>query len=173
MQNSQMLSWLKAVYVKAKSGDFEWKNIYPNNMPCNGVDGIYTDMFFERDGKYMYLKYSIEYQARCDKDGWSHPEEGVKYYVLHELIKYDLNETFEIPEPSDTHEFYLEDMENNLSLLVNDYGRYKCVFDDVETAKNVVSAELMAMIYPYTYLFSEDEIKEWNRFVEEQKLLPL
>ncbi len=169
MQDSQLLSWIKDMYVKAESGDFEWKNIYPNNMRCNGVEGIYTDMFFERDGKYMYLKYSIEYKSRCDKDGVSHPEEGVKYFVLHELMEYDLSETFKIPEPSDEHDFDLDNPEKDLHLLVNDYGRYRYVFDDVETAKKVVAAELRCIIYPYMYLLSEEEGAEWNRFIKERK----
>lgn len=86
MAMSELVKFLESLYIKAKRNDFEWKYIYPNNMLENDVVGIYTDMFFERDSKYTYLKYSIEYCSRCDKDGMSHPEEGTRYYVLHRVM---------------------------------------------------------------------------------------
>lgn len=97
---SKVLDWMKAVFTKAEDNDSQWKPIYANNMPCNGKSGIYTDLFFEKAGRYQYRKYSIEYAYRCDSLGISHPEEGICYYVLHLLRINDLENTFEIPEPS-------------------------------------------------------------------------
>lgn len=159
---SETLKWLKDIYLKAHNGDFLWKPIYPNNMPCNRKDGIYTDMFFEKDGKYEYLKCSIQYLSEVDEEGFSHPEKGTKYYVLHELRIEDLEETFEIPEPTDDFDF-----RNNLACLVNNYGRFRCVFDDEETAKKVISSELKNLIYPYTYLLNDEELEEWIGFVKQ------
>lgn len=156
---SDMVSWLKEIYTKAMSNDFEWKLIYPNNMPCNGVTGIYTDMFFKHGDTYTYLKYSIQYCHRVDKEGFSHPEEPIKYYVLHELRCLDLPEIFEIPEPSNDYE------SNSIASIVNDFGRFRYIFDDEETAKSVVSNELLVLIYPSTYLLNEDDAKEWNAFL--------
>ena len=158
---SDLVNWMKDIYIKAKTNDFKWKNIYPNNMIQNGIDGIYTDMFFEKDNKYTYIKYSIEYCSRCDEEGISHREEGIKYYVLHELRMHDLDETFEIPEP--TTNFLVDD---EYACMVNDYGRFRYVFDDEETAKKVVANELRMMIYPYKYILSEEEGEEWNNFLE-------
>ena len=59
-----LLKWMKEVYVQAKENNFEWKKIYPNNMVQNGIEGIYTDMFFEVDGKYRYVKYSISVSVK-------------------------------------------------------------------------------------------------------------
>lgn len=159
---SEILEWMKEIYAKAKNNDFKWKPIYPNNMPCNGTDGIYTDMFFERSNKFQYIKYSIRYQSRCDKDGISHPEEGTAFYILHELRIDDLEEKFEIPQPSDKF-----DWSNSYSNLVNDYGRFRYAFSDEETAKSVVAAELVQMIYPFGYILSDNEQNEWNLFVNE------
>ena len=161
---SELISWMKEVYKKVKANDFEWKNIYPDNMPCNGVKGKYTEMFFKKDGKYTYIKYSIEYCSRCDEDGLSHPEEGTKYYVLHELIKHDLEETFKIPEPS--NEFLWDE---SLACLVNEYGRFRYVFDDEKTAKKVAANDLLMLIYPYTYILNDEEKAEWRAFYESQK----
>lgn len=159
--NKELLIWLKEMYVKAYFNNFNWKKIYPNNMSNNPLSGIYTDMFFEREGKYMYLKYSIQYMSRCDKNGMSHPEEGVKYYVLHELRANDLDSIFQIPEPSKE-----ADHKNCLNKLVNNYGRFHHVFDDEETAKSVVSRALLGIIYPYLYLLNEEEITDWNKYIE-------
>ena len=158
---SKLLEYLKELYIKAKNNDFEWKPIYPNNMLRNGVEGQYCDMFFEHNGTYEYIKYSIEYKSRCDEKGTSHPDEGVKYYVLHSLVISDLKEKFVIPEP--TAAFVEHD--DSLSLLVNDYGRFRYVFDDEETAKSVVSHEMLRMIYPYLSILDEEEENEWSRFV--------
>lgn len=162
---SELLEWMKEVYIKIKSGDFEWKPMYPNNVLCNTLDGVYTDMFFEHDGKYQYIKYSIQYQSRCDQDGLSHPEEGTAYYILHELRLFDLEEKFVIPEPNDKFE-----LENDLAHMVNSYGRFRYAFSDEETAKKVVTNELVQMLYPYTYILSESEIQEWNKFVDENDI---
>ena len=163
MSTNSLLPWLKTMYLKAKSCDLEWKNIYSNNMPCNGIEGIYTDMFFEKDGKYTYWKFSIEYMARCDSEGTLHPKDGIKYYVLHELNIDDLEETFQIPEPSDKL-----DLNDDLRFLVNDYGNFKYVFDDVETAKSAAQHALLGIIYPYIYILTEEECIEWKEFIKSQ-----
>ena len=157
-----MLEWMKSVYAKVKENDFEWKPLYPNNMPCNGVAGLYMYMFFKEDDHFKYVKFTIEYMSRCDEDGISHPEEGTKYYVLHLLKEDDLKETFEIPEPSD--DYCPFDYTN--AGVVNDYGRFRYVFDDEETAKKAAAKELLQMIYPATYFLSYKEQQYWDWFVK-------
>ena len=160
---SELVQWMKDVYTKAKENNLNWKPVHPNNMPCNGIEGLYTDMFFEKDNKYEYIKFTIEYVSRCDEEGISHPDEGIKYYVLHELREFDLNEKFEIPEPTD--EF---DINNEYSCMVNNYGRFRYVFNDEETAKKVANKQLLHMLYPYTYILSEGDYKEWIKFLGEK-----
>ena len=159
---SDLVNWLKEVYDAAKSGKFEWKPVYPNNMICNGVEGLYTDMVFKDGNKYTYLKFTIEYGYRCDKEGLSHPEEGIKYYILHEFRLNDLEDIIEIPDPADDF-----DWDDKMANMVNNYGRFRYVFDDEETAKCVVANELLMIIYPYTYLLSKEDMEEWRRYIEE------
>jgi hypothetical protein len=83
------------------------------------------------------------------------------YYILHALVINDLEEKFEIPEPDNHFEW-----EDTYANLVNDYGRFRYAFSDEETAKSVVSHELLGMIYPYGYLLSDAEAEEWNQFIE-------
>lgn len=44
---------------------------------------------------------------------------------------------------------------------------FRYAFSDEEIAKSVVSRELLSLIYPYGYILSNEEVKEWNSFVEE------
>lgn len=162
---SDLVNWMKEVYLKGKNNDLEWKPVYPNNMPCNGVDGVYSEMNFLKEGKYQYVKFTVEYQARVDEEGFSWPSEGTKYYVLHELIINDLDEPLETPEPKDDFNFFEDDMG-----MINCYGAYRCVFDDEETAKKVAGNDLLHHIYPYTHILNEEEIEEWNAFIKEQEV---
>ena len=159
---SELVEWMKDIYLRARENRFEWKPVHPNNMSCNPVEGIYTDMNFKKDGKYRYLKYTISYESRCDEKGMSHPEEGTKYYVLHELRADDLEEKIVIPEPSDDFRPFKK---NDPATIVNNYGRFRYVFDDEETAKKVVCSELVHMIYPYTYILGDEEGEKWNEFL--------
>ena len=113
----------------------------------------------EENQKYKddILKVRRKYKPRIDEDF---------LYTLFENIGEnqieDLEETFEIPEPTDDFDF-----RNNLACLVNNYGRFRCVFDDEETAKKVISSELKNLIYPYTYLLNDEELEEWIGFVKQ------
>jgi hypothetical protein len=80
---------------------------------------------------------------------------------LHELRLLDLEEKFEIPEPGENFEW-----NDTLPKLVNKYGRFRYAFLDEDTAKKVVSNELMMWIYPFRYILSEQEIEEWNSFIK-------
>lgn len=161
---STLLEWMKAVYAKAKNYNLQWKPLYPNNMPCNGVAGSYTDMFLMEGERYNYVKFTIKYMYRCDEDGISHPEEGIRYYVLHMLEIRDLEVTFSIPEPSD--DYKMTDKTN--ADIVNSYGRFRYVFDDEETARKVACSELLQIIYPFTHILSEEEFAGWNLFQKHQ-----
>lgn len=157
-----MLEWMKSIYTKVKENDFQWKPLYPNNMPSNPLAGIYLDMFFKEGDHFQYVKFTIEYKSRCDENGFSHPDEGVKYYVLHLLEENNLEEMFEIPEPSEEYHPF----EHTNADVLNDYGRFRYVFDDEETAKKVVSNELLQKIYPATYILTYEEERYWNLFVK-------
>lgn len=159
---SDLLSWLKELYEKAENNKFDWKPVYPNNMKSNGIAGIYFDVNTKKGDKYQYLKFTIQYQARCDEKGISHPWKTPEFYILHSLKIDDLDAPIEIPEPSER--FTLLDDDNKY--LVNDYGRFRYAFRDEETAKSVALNDIKMMIYPYLYLLSPEESLEWNQFVK-------
>lgn len=121
-------------------------------------------MFFKMGDSYQYVKFSIQYMPRCDENGLCHPEEGIKYYVLHKLSMNDLNEIFEIPKPSDDGFRF-----NDKACLLNDYGRFRFVFDDELTAKRVVPHELLQMIYPYQFILDDEELLDWQEFLDSSR----
>ena len=153
---------MKDTYIMARNMDLEWKPLYPNNMPDSGQDGIYTDMNLRSDNGYQYIKFTIQYQPRCDAEGISHSEEGTRYYIFHSLVIDDLDEKIEIPEPNNDFDPFNDDKDN---LIVNIYGRFRYAFEDEETAKSVACYELLHLIYPHSYILSEEEGKAWNEFL--------
>lgn len=78
------------------------------------------------------------------------------------------DEVLKIPEPNDVCDFLDTEKGYFNSCIVNQYGRFRYVFDDEETAKKVISNELLEMIYPYMNILNEEEQKEWENFIEEQ-----
>ena len=96
------------------------------------------------------------------REFWRGPVVNFPFYVLHLLEEDDLKETFEIPEPSDDYNPF-DDTNVN---VVNNYGRFRYVFDDEDTAKKVVCNELLQMIYPATYILTYEEERYWNWFVK-------
>lgn len=159
---SALTDWMKEVYTKAKNNELEWKPLYANNYLKANPEGIYTDMNFRKNDKYQYIKLTVQYQSRCDSEGVSHPEEGTKYYVLHSLKMEDLDEKIGIPEPSDDHNICTDEK----AALVNNYGRFRSVFDDEETAKSAAGRELIRMLYPFQYILSDEELEDWNSFLK-------
>jgi len=164
---SEIVERLKAYYKAAKNNNIKWYDYYPNNMPCNHKEGIYTYFWFKNNDKWNFLKYTIEYMSRVDAEGITHTEEGVKYYVLHSYQK-EYDNIMTIPEPSDDDGMLLnDDTDTEFSPdIVNDFGRFRYVFDDEETAKAVISSELLARIYPYLFILSKEELEEWKYFVD-------
>ena len=165
-----LINWMKEMYMHCKNRDFEWLNLYPNNMPSNGLEGYYTYFYVKNSqGLYDLVKFTINFQSRCDKNGISHPEEGVKYYNLYKLVVHDLDENKKIPEPSD--DFSDKQKKGYLkATTVNVFGDFRYAFDDIETAKAVAYQELVNTLYPYTYILDEFEQDEWEAFVRENPL---
>lgn len=164
---SNLLEQLKQYYLTAKQKTFIWYDVHANNMPQNPKDGIYTYFWFEKEDGWEFLKFTVQHCHRVDEEGLTHSEEPVKYYVLHEFReKYP--ERYKIPEldrdpplswNKSAGEFYPS--------IVNEYGRFRYVFDDEETAKKVVSRELLHILYPYLYILSEEDRSAWNKFIDE------
>lgn len=162
-----LLEQLKQYCLTAKQKTFLWYDVHANNMPQNPKDGIYTYFWFEKEGGWEFLKFTVQYCHRVDGKGLTHSEEPVKYYVLHEFReKYP--ERYKIPEPNDHPPLSRDKSAGEFSpSIVNEYGRFRYVFDDEETAKKVVSRELLHILYPYLYILSEEDRSAWNKFIDE------
>ncbi|MCM1164901.1 MAG: hypothetical protein NC299_04465 [Lachnospiraceae bacterium] len=168
---SEFVEVLKQYYLAARQKTFTWYEVHPNNMPQNPVDGIYTYFWFKRKDGWEFLKYTIEYCHRVDEKGMTRVDEPVKYYVLHEF-RDTYPERLKIPEPNCAHFGGSKDppVGEFSPYIVNTYGRFRYVFDDEETAKKVVSSELLHIIYPLLHMITEEEGEEWNKFVGENPL---
>lgn len=154
--SSSLLKWMEDIYTKIKTQDLEWKDFYPNRMKENGKRGIYAEFIHDNeDGTWTYIKYSIRYHYRVDNRGCSHPDEGVKYYVLAKIENKDLKEDPYKYSAANYH--YASD------------GNFIDVFEDEETAKAVAMVHLKVLLYPFTFILSDEEGEEWNKFIESFK----
>ena len=118
--------------------NLEWKPLYPNNMPCNGLDGYYCLILnTDSEGKVFGRKYTICFQ-------YKEVEEGIGCVNTKEIDRYILFEKsyFEIigstihPEPSDDSWNLWEESENTLNAAeVNDYGNFVYAYETLDGAK--------------------------------------
>ena len=157
---SELVDYLKEICLVALGFKDDWIPIYPNDMPCNGLEGHYKYVNIKKGDIYLFIKYTIAFHYRCDSKGVSHHEEGVKYYVLHELRIDNLSQPIKIPEAINNHEIC------SGNDIVNDYGRFRYVFGDLDTAKSVVKHSLLTCIYPFLHVLSDDELEEWRAFLD-------
>lgn len=141
---NELSEYIKSLYATARRC-FEWKPLYFNNNSSMDENGIYSDMNIPKGDKFTYIKFTIQYQSRCDENGLSHPKEGIKYYILHSLKIDDLTEPLIVPKPCNTGNNQTGS-QISTALKVNNFGRFRYAFDDVETAKKVAVKEIEQMI---------------------------
>lgn len=131
-----------------KMTGFDWKPLYPNNMPCNGQEGYYAVKLHElEDGITSGRKYTILYQRETDEEGCMKADGKIEYYVLFEKSYYEILGRKEHPEPSDECDIMSDDWtENTLhDSEVNDYGGFCWVCKTLDEAKKMALARYQAV----------------------------
>ncbi|SJZ74917.1 hypothetical protein [Eubacterium coprostanoligenes] len=113
-------------------------------------------MNIPKGNKFTYIKFTIQYQSRCDENGLSHPKEDIKYYILHLLKIDDLTEPLIVPKPCNTGNIQT-DSQISAALTVNNFGRFRYAFDDVETAKKVAVKEVEQLITPLLHCLTNED----------------
>lgn len=139
---------------------FEWKPLYPNNMPCNGQEGYYAVKLHEldEDGVLSGRKYTILYQ-RESEGGCIKPDAKIEYYILFEKSYYEIVGRKEHPEPSDECDIMeeLEDGSTLRSIELNDYGSFSWVCKTLDEAKEMALQRYQSVFgYAMSFLI-EDE----------------
>lgn len=134
--------------------ELEWKPLYPNNMPCNHLEGYYALKLHElEEGVVSGRKYTILFQRKIDEEGMIISEE-VEYYVLLEKSYCEIVGALQHPEPSNASIDSETERSNTLhSLEVNDYGRFSCVCKTLEAAKKMAIKNYQGVFgYALSYL---------------------
>lgn len=125
--------------------EFDWKPLYPNNMPCNGKEGYYAVKLHESDdGVISGRKYTILFQRETDEEGCLTEDAPIEYYVLFEKNYLEVQGRIEHPEPSN-ESCPLDALEdsNTLNILeINDYGRFSFVCKTLEEAKKMARRDI-------------------------------
>ena len=63
--------------------DLIWHPVHPNNMPCNGVDGIYCLLFKKSEKSIYCCKWTIEYQQQEKEPMLISSDAPIEAYILH------------------------------------------------------------------------------------------
>lgn len=115
-----------------KKEEFIWRELHPNNMQSNPLKGYYALI---KASEKHYRKYTILMHKQTDETGLV-LESGRIYYVLLEKHYHDVEEELAIPEPmtDETKRNIWE--KGNIDCMVNDYGSFMAIYDDLESAKN-------------------------------------
>lgn len=130
--------------------DLNWKPLYPNNMPCNGLNGYYC-LILHTDSKGITYgrKYTIEFQYKeTDLGTGITNRKDIDRYILFEKSYSEIHGSCEHPEPSNDFNLW-EDGINTLNAAeVNDYGRFVYAYKDLEFAKKRALTQYKA-VYGY------------------------
>ncbi len=117
--------------------DLTWLPAYPNNMPCNGEEGIYCLIFRNTEyGKIYGCKWTIEYQRKEIQPmtiSWDSPIEA---YILHKKVYIGIEGPLHYPEPNNKggNGVYGDDITLNFG-DVSDYGDFVRAYKTLEEAK--------------------------------------
>jgi hypothetical protein len=150
--------------IRLREEDFIWKDLYPNNMKCNGIEGCYSLLYKITKDKIKCCKWTIGYQEEEIKPGLGSFDSPIEAYNLF-VNDYELQEgKLGYPKPTENSSWELEeDADRNVD--VNDYGRF------VRSYKTLEEAKLGAIVRSGRYGMNRDtilrEIDYHDKTVEE------
>lgn len=86
-------------------------------------------------------------------------------YILHSLKIDDLTEPLIVPKPCNTENIQT-DSQISATLTVNNFGRFRYAFDDVETAKKVAVKEVEQLITPLLHCLTNEDYRDVKEFIK-------
>ncbi len=120
--------------------DLVWYPLYPNNMSCNEVDGIYCLLFMRSEKSIYCCKWTIKYQLQEKEPMVIGSDSPIEAYILHMKRYFDVKGPFNYPEPRKLEDWSITDVEKEdertlSSEDVNDYGDFVRAYKTLEEAK--------------------------------------
>lgn len=157
-----------------KESDFIWKELYSNNMPCNGIDGYYC--LIDVSGGTTRTYTLLSQREKRKKDGSNIvKEQGNGYFILKTPVEYwilleklaNIEGDIKIPEPSNDFSFKHED--NCLhACTANGHGSFIRVYTDFEEAKKGAYEQYISL-YGFTMAHMEDNIDDAKEHINAYK----
>ncbi len=122
--------------IRLTDEDLTWFPIYPNNMSCNGVDGVYTLLFRkDYDGTLRATKWSIGFQKEECAPGIIAGDSEIELYILHRKDYANIKGAFNYPDPNAYHDLFADTEDTFHNLDINDYGDFVRAYKTLEEAK--------------------------------------
>ncbi len=117
--------------------DLTWKPLYPNNMPDNGIKGMYCLLFKKTEKGFYCCKWTIEYQRQEIEPMQICSDAPIEAYILHMKRYFDVKGPRKYPEPGNDIMTELND-KDEITFSgndVNDYGDFIRAYKTLEEAK--------------------------------------
>lgn len=161
-----MTTELKEVVTFAnrlKVEDLVWKPMYPNNMKCNGENGLYTIIYTRSTAGHIdsCRKYTILYQSPEVKpgSGMVDPDYADKYILFEKSYPEVFGEPYyEGPYESEPPDLWRCKGRTFSSTDMNDYGGFVYAYDNLEHAMMRAETQYKAIFgYALSHLLGDDE----------------
>ena len=121
--------------------DLDWYPVHPNNMPNNGIAGLYCLIFKQTECGIYCCKWTIEYQRKEIKPMMLSDDSPIEAYILHMKRYFDVKGELRYPKPSNqalNDMIFSKNMGDSQTLCsedVNDYGDFERAYLTLEDAK--------------------------------------
>ncbi len=121
--------------------DLIWKPVYPNNVLCDDLEGIYC-LIFKKDEKEIYCcKWTIEYQYEEIEPMMISSDSKIEAYILHMKRYFDIRGPLKYPSPNKhrdrdiIRDWDKDDRPTLHNDDINDYGDFVRAYRTLEEAK--------------------------------------
>lgn len=122
--------------IRIHEEDIVWKPYYANNMLSNPLEGYYSLMFIERNGKYYGCKWTIEFQEKETEPMWISSNAEVEAYILFMKRMFDIEKMFDYPDP----EKDADDVYGDAPVHFGEHGDFVRAYKTLEEAKKGAAA---------------------------------
>lgn len=122
--------------VRLREEDLVWYNYYPNNMKGNGIEGCYSLVFREKDGKIYCCKWTILYQKEECEPGGCYYNAPIDAYNLFKKVYHEVKGPMNYPNPEKKQDLWADSEDTFTSCDVNDEGDFVRSYRSLEEAKN-------------------------------------
>lgn len=127
--------------IKLQDSDLEWKEYRANNMEENDVEGLYSLVFYNNEGKIYCCKWTIEYQLEEKEPGHIPYDAEIVAYNLYMKRFFEIEGNLHYPEPLKRDAYLFSEEKGYITFSnsgINDKGVFVRSYPTLKKAKEGV-----------------------------------